>query len=77
MKEEKVGKGFELFYDKLSYRRKFIRTLWMIPIGIFVGIIIAYIGIGFVTAVYWIWFLMVGWKQLKYNYKMQKQEMIR
>lgn len=77
MKEEKVDKGFELFYDKLSYRRKFIRTLWMIPIGIFVGIIIAYIGIGFVTAVYWIWFLMVGWKQLKYNYKMQKQEMIR
>ena len=27
----KVDKGFELVYWKLSYRRKFIRTLWMIP----------------------------------------------
>lgn len=30
--EEKVDKGIELFYWKLSYRRKFIRTLWMFPI---------------------------------------------
>ena len=27
----KVDKGFELFYSRLSYRRKFIRTMWMIP----------------------------------------------
>lgn len=27
----KVDKGFELVYWELSYRRKFIRTLWMIP----------------------------------------------
>ena len=27
----KVDKGFELVYWKLSYRRKFIRTLWTIP----------------------------------------------
>ena len=27
----KVDKGFELRYWRLSYRRKFIRTLWMIP----------------------------------------------
>ncbi len=31
---DKVDKGFELIYWKLSYRRKFIRTLWMIPIAI-------------------------------------------
>ena len=31
MKEQKVDKGFELAYDKLSYRRRFIRTLWLIP----------------------------------------------
>ena len=30
----KVDKGFELVYWKLSYRRKFIRTLWMIFIQI-------------------------------------------
>lgn len=28
---EKVDKGFELFYAKLSWRRKFIRTLWFLP----------------------------------------------
>ncbi|MDE6312490.1 MAG: hypothetical protein K2M46_02550 [Lachnospiraceae bacterium] len=27
----KVDKGFELCYYNLSYRRKFIRTLWLIP----------------------------------------------
>lgn len=31
---EKVDRGFELLYAKLSWRRKFIRTLWMLPIGI-------------------------------------------
>ena len=29
---EKVDKGIAFCYWKLSYRRKFIRTLWMIPI---------------------------------------------
>jgi len=29
---EKIDKGIELCYWKLSYRRKFIRTLWMLPI---------------------------------------------
>lgn len=31
MKKEKVDKGFELLYYNLSYRRRFIRTLWLIP----------------------------------------------
>ena len=31
---EKVDKGMAFCYWKLSYRRKFIRTLWMIPIAI-------------------------------------------
>ena len=30
--DEKVDEGFELVYWKLSYRRKFIRTLWMAPL---------------------------------------------
>lgn len=28
----KVDKGFELFYWNLSYRRKLIRTLWLLPL---------------------------------------------
>lgn len=34
----KTDKGFELLYCKLSYRRKFIRTLWITPwvIGVIV-----------------------------------------
>lgn len=31
---EKVDKGVELCYWKLSHRRKMIRTLWMIPLAI-------------------------------------------
>ena len=30
-KRGKTDKGFEFNYWNLSYRRKFIRTLWMIP----------------------------------------------
>lgn len=33
---EKVDRGIELCYWKLSYRRKFIRTLWLIPVDIIV-----------------------------------------
>ena len=33
-KNEKVDKGFELVYWNLSYRRKFIRSLWISPICI-------------------------------------------
>ncbi len=29
---EKVDKGIELCYWKLSYRRKFIRILWLLPV---------------------------------------------
>ena len=34
MKNNKVDKGFELRYWKLSHRRKFIRGLWMLPLCI-------------------------------------------
>lgn len=30
----KKDKGIELIYYKLSYRRKFIRTLWWTPIAV-------------------------------------------
>mgnify|MGYP000188865402 FL=1 len=73
MKKDKVDKGFELYYGNLSYRRKFIRTLWLISIGIVVGIVITYISI-IVSIFYWIWFIIVAIKQLKDNYTMWKNE---
>ena len=41
-KEDKgyVDKGFELRYHKLSYRRRFIRTLWLIPWMILILILV-------------------------------------
>jgi len=38
--KNKVDKGFELIYWNLSYRRKFIRTLWLIPFGILTLIVV-------------------------------------
>ncbi|BAC15345.1 hypothetical protein [Oceanobacillus iheyensis HTE831] len=37
---EKIDKGFVFIYHKLTYRRKFIRSLWNIPIFtlIFLGV---------------------------------------
>lgn len=69
----KKDKGFELLYENLSYRRRFIRTLWLIPIGIVIGIVITYICI-IVSIFYWIWFIIVAIKQLKENYTTWKNE---
>ncbi len=71
MKKDKVDKGFELLYDNLSYRRKFIRTIWLIPIGIVVGIVITYISI-IVSIFYWVWVTISVIKQLKDNYTLWK-----
>lgn len=65
----KKDKEFRLLYNNLSYRRRFIRTLWLIPIGIAVGIVITYISI-IVSIFYWIWFIIATIKQLKDNYTM-------
>lgn len=73
MKKDKVDKGFELLYDNLSYRRKFIRTIWLIPIGIVVGIVITYISV-IVSIFYWVWFTISAIKQLKDNYTLWKKE---
>lgn len=69
----KKDKGFELLYNNLSYKRRFIRTLWLIPIGIAVGIVITYISI-IVSIFYWIWFIIATIKQLKDNYTMWKNQ---
>ena len=63
MKKDKVDKGFELFYNNLSYRRRLIRTLWLFPIEIVVWIVITYISV-IVLIFYWICFIIVAIKQL-------------
>lgn len=75
MKKDKVDKGFKLLYDSLSYRRKFIRILWLIPLGIVVDIIVTYISI-ITSLFYWLWFIISAIKQLKYNYAMWKKGVI-
>ena len=32
-KKNKTDNGFQLLYYRLSYRRRFIRTLWLLPFG--------------------------------------------
>ena len=35
-KMKNVDKGFELIYFNLSHRRKFIRTIWITIVGVFI-----------------------------------------
>ena len=45
--KKKVDKGFELNYWKLSYRRKFIRTIWTTPFAIIVCVAAFYLKAGY------------------------------
>ncbi|WP_051003973.1 hypothetical protein [Gottschalkia acidurici] len=40
MGNNKVDRGFEPIYWRLTYRRKFIRTLWLTPINIVVLLLV-------------------------------------
>ena len=73
----KVDKGFELVYWKLSYRRKFIRTLWMIPWAIVALIFIQIVGRNYkYTILAGIIYLVILPIQAIYNYKKwMKEEM--
>ena len=35
-----IDKGFELSYWKLSYRRRFVRDLWILPVCLVLSILI-------------------------------------
>ncbi|MCY6485408.1 hypothetical protein OW763_13815 [Clostridium aestuarii] len=71
----KIDKGFEFFYSKLSYRRKFIRTLWMIigvlimPLSLYFSNVDTYINIIISTLMLIIWSI-----QLLYTYMKYKKE---
>ena len=77
----KVDKGFELVYWKLSYRRKFIRTLWMIPGTIVSLIFIQIVGKNYKYTILYtilagIIYLVILPIQAIYNYKKwMKEEM--
>lgn len=72
---ERVDKGFEINYNKLSYRRRFIRTLWMLLQGVVVLVLMYFwkrpwysiVITGVIIAI-------VGTIQAAYNYKLWKKE---
>jgi len=70
----KVDKGFELMYWRLSYRRKFIRTLWMTPflLGTIILIFVSPLNIVYAVAISII-LLVIFLIQLIYNYKKWKR----
>ena len=71
--DEKIDIGFELVYWNLSYRRKFIRSLWITPFLIFV-IILGWVTweSALVAAIFTILGLGILIIQLIYNYKRWK-----
>ena len=74
MNDEKVDKGFELSYYKLSYRRRFIRTLWMIPWAILALFWLQWLGYQYTLVIVGIIFAVVGFVQAFHNYKLWKKE---
>lgn len=71
--QNKTDKGFELIYWNLSYRRKFIRTLWLLPFMIIVIILLFYFDIRTLFAVLLTILLVVGFIiQTIYTYKKYK-----
>lgn len=71
---EKVDKGIEICYWKLSYRRKFIRTLWTIPVSIIMVIQLhrkyqSYLLTGIVSVIFFI----LTCSQAVYNYRKWKK----
>ena len=73
---EKVDKGIEICYQKLSYRRKFIRTLCFIPVSVIIIIEFykefqSYMFTGIIGVVFFISIFI----QAFYNYKRWKNEL--
>ncbi len=64
----KVDKGFEFMYKNLSYRRKFIRTLWTIVFGSLIYGLFYLIGITNIITILYAIFMIQSIIQLLYNY---------
>ena len=73
--KEKIDTGFKLAYYKLSYRRRFIRTLWMIPWAILMlGLLYWWSGSLYLVIFATIILGVIGFIQSNYNYKKWKAE---
>lgn len=74
MKELK-DKGFELIYYKLSYRRRYIRTLWTIPWGLLAVFLMFLAGWSlYVIIPVTILIIVSTYIQGRHNYKKWKEE---
>ena len=73
---EKIDKGFCISYWKLSYRRKFIRTVWMTPFAFLLFLFPAnYKFLNMNRAVFFVFILVLGMSQAMYTfYKWKKSE---
>ena len=73
--KDKIDTGFELAYYKLSYRRRFIRTLWLIPWAILVlGLLYWWSESLCLVVTATIILGVIGVVQATYNYKKWKAE---
>lgn len=69
-----IDKGFAVLYHKLSYRRKFIRTLWCIPWAVVViGIFHMYFASIAMTLIASIIMMAVFLLQASYTYRRWKE----
>lgn len=75
MKKEKVDKGFEFNYYNLSYRRRFIRTLWLIPWMVLALCWMCWLDVSiFILVPLAVGFAIADFVQALYNYKKWKEE---
>ena len=75
MRKPKVNKGVQIIYGKLSYRRKFIRSLWMIPGTISAVLLVWRINYDTVTKIIWsILLIIIHIIELIYNYLKWKKD---
>ncbi|WP_312648956.1 hypothetical protein [Aminipila sp.] len=73
----KKDKGFEICYWNLSYRRKFIRTLWITPFTIFACLLVWHVYHSKILTVgYSIIITVVGVIQAIYTYRKWKNELL-
>ena len=73
--KKQVDKGFELIYQNLSYRRKFIRNFWNIPLAI-LALYLMY-KMGYTTDRLLLWAVVFAVSislQARVNYKKWKEE---
>lgn len=75
MRKPKVNKGVQIIYGKLSYRRKFIRSLWMIPGTIIAVLLVWRINYDTITKIIWsILLIIIHIIELIYNYLKWKKD---